>query len=95
MSSICIERRDRNQVKMDARRIETTGGMIGDLILSGEQLGENPPLKGGQEQIKCQAFQLIRVFGTHRGFEKTRAEKNPQNLANPRSSLGDSLPDTF
>ncbi len=41
MSSICMERRDRNQVKIEARRIETTGGMIGDLITSGEQIREN------------------------------------------------------
>ena len=33
---ICIARRDRNQVKTDARRTETMGGMIGDLILKGE-----------------------------------------------------------
>jgi hypothetical protein len=36
MSSIYMARRDRNQAKMDARRIETTGGMIGELIVSGE-----------------------------------------------------------
>jgi hypothetical protein len=44
------------------------GGMIGDLISSGERIRENPPLKGGHDQIKCQEFQLIRVFGTDRWF---------------------------
>jgi hypothetical protein len=42
------------------------GGMIGDLISSDERIRENPPLKDGHDQIKCQEFQLIRVFVTDR-----------------------------
>jgi hypothetical protein len=40
------------------------GGMIGNLIASGGRLRDNPSLKGDHGQSKCQALQLIRVFGT-------------------------------
>jgi hypothetical protein len=61
-----MERRDRNQVKTDARRTETTGGMISDLMLRGEPIRDPPSLKGDQGRSQCQGFQLIRVFGTLR-----------------------------
>ncbi len=59
-----MARRERNHVPMDARRTETTGGMIADLIARGERKRENPSLKSDHGQNKCQEFQLIRVFGT-------------------------------
>jgi hypothetical protein len=59
-----MERRDRNQVVVEARRIETMGGMIGNLIASGERIRDNLSLKGDYGQSKCQELQLIRVFGT-------------------------------
>jgi hypothetical protein len=62
-----MERRDRNQVVVEARRLETMGGMIGNLIASGEQIREKPSLKGDHDRRKCQDFQLIRVFGTDNG----------------------------
>jgi hypothetical protein len=61
-----MERRDRNQVVVEAKRIETMGGMIGNLIASGGRIQDNPLLKGDHGQSKCQALQLIRVFGTDR-----------------------------
>ena len=60
-----MDTRERNQAVMEASRIETTRGMIGDLLLSGEQLRDDPSLKGAHGRDECQAFQLIRVFGTH------------------------------
>jgi hypothetical protein len=67
-----MARRDGNQVKTDTSRIETTGGMIGDLILRGEQVGEHPSLKSDHDRSTCQAFQLIRVFGTDSLWVSTR-----------------------
>jgi hypothetical protein len=40
-----MARRDRNQIKIEARRIKTTDSMIGDLIARGEAIWENLPLK--------------------------------------------------
>ena len=51
---------------MDESRIETTQGMIGDLITRGRRRQEAASLKGDQGRCKCQAFQLIWVFGTDR-----------------------------
>jgi hypothetical protein len=56
---------------MDARRIETTRGMIGDLIAKGEWIREQALCKGDHGRGKCQEFQLIRVFGIHK-FERDR-----------------------
>jgi hypothetical protein len=75
------------------------GGMIGDLISSGERIRGNPPLKDGHDQINYQAFQLIRVFGTHReSFEPmnhaeslsipTQSSAYWHHSAQPMSSLG-------
>ncbi len=59
-----MERRDRNQTKIEARRTETTGGMIADLFARGERIRDNASLKDDHGQDKCQEFQLFRVFGT-------------------------------
>src|SRR5262245_14225578 len=75
MSSICMERRDRNQVVVEARRIETMGGMIRDLLARGGRIWDNPSLKGDHGQSKCQALQPIRVFGTDRGRGKVWARQ--------------------
>jgi hypothetical protein len=64
MISICMERRERNQVMIYARRAETTGGTIADLIARCEWIQDNASLKHDHGQSKCQEFQLIRVFGT-------------------------------
>jgi hypothetical protein len=40
MNSIFIGRCERNQLAMDASRMETTDGMIRDLIARGEQIRE-------------------------------------------------------
>jgi predicted RNase H-like HicB family nuclease len=66
-----MESRDRNQVKMDARRTEMTRDMIGDLQARGEQLRHTTSLKDDHGRGKCQIFQLIRVFGTDRGAVDT------------------------
>jgi hypothetical protein len=45
MSSSCMERRERNQVKTEVRRTETMGGMIRDLLAISERKRDNPWLK--------------------------------------------------
>jgi len=60
-----MERRDRNQVEMEVMRIATMGGMIKNPLSSGEQIWEIPSLKHDHDWSRCQAFQSIRVFGTH------------------------------
>ena len=59
-----MARRDRNQVAIDVSRIETTRGMIRDLMATGERIRETALLKGDHGQDKCQEFQLIRTIGT-------------------------------
>jgi hypothetical protein len=51
---------------MDASRIETTRGVIGDLITRGEQIQEMALSKDDHGRGKCQEFQPIRIFGTHK-----------------------------
>jgi hypothetical protein len=63
---IYMERRERNHVAMEARRITTTHGMFGDLIARGERIRELALCKSDYGRDKCQEVQLIRVFGTHR-----------------------------
>src|SRR5215471_9277883 len=60
MSSICMERRERNHVAKDTRRIEMTRRMIGNPMARGAQT-----FKNDHGWRKCQAFQLFLVFGTH------------------------------
>jgi hypothetical protein len=45
MHSIFIGRCDRNQLAMDASRMETTNGMTRDLIARGEQIWETYRLR--------------------------------------------------
>jgi hypothetical protein len=59
-------RRDWNQVKRDARRAVTTGGLRGNLITKDRQIRERPLLEMGRGRIKCQEFQLILLFETYR-----------------------------
>jgi len=61
-----MERRDRNQVEMEVMRIATMGGMIRKPLSGGEQIREIPSLKNDHDWSRCQVFQPIRVFGTHR-----------------------------
>jgi hypothetical protein len=61
-----MERRERNQVKTEARRTDTMGGVIRDLISKGERKRDNLSLKSDHGWSKCQEVQLIRVFGTDR-----------------------------
>ena len=68
MSSICNDIRERNQVVMDVSRIETTRGMISDLIARGEWIRERARCKGEHSRGECQEFQLLQVFGTHRAL---------------------------
>ena len=63
---LAMERRDRNQVEMEAMRIATMGGMIRNPILSSEQIREIASLKHDHDWSRCQEFQPMRVFGTHR-----------------------------
>jgi hypothetical protein len=51
---------------MDVSRMKTTDGMIRALLTSGKQIRETALLQGDYGRDKCQVFQLIRVFGTHR-----------------------------
>lgn len=50
---------------MEAMRITTMGGMISNPISNDEQIREIPSLKNDHDWSRCQAFQPIRVFGTH------------------------------
>jgi transposase len=51
---------------MDASRIETTRGTIGDLITRGERIRETASFKDAHGRRKCQEIQPIRIFGTDR-----------------------------
>jgi hypothetical protein len=66
MIGLCMERRDRNQVMIDVRRAETTGGMSADLLARGERIRDKASLNNDDVQRKCQEVQLIRVFGRDR-----------------------------
>ena len=58
------------------------GGMIGNLLASGERIWDNPSLKSDHSQSKCQELQLIRVFGTDKGHRPVWF-RHPYRLANP------------
>jgi hypothetical protein len=83
-----MEQRERNQVMMYARRAETTGGMIADLLARCEQIQDNASLKNDYDQTKCQEFQLIRVFGTDREVRHSICT-NPSSASS--SGTGDSV----
>ena len=63
-----MDTRKRNHVPMNVSRMETTGGMMRALLTNGEQMWETVQWQGDYGRDKCQVFQLIRVFGTHRRF---------------------------
>ena len=60
-----MARRERNQVKIEARKTGTTGGMIRDLVARGESTRETLALKDDLDQYRSQEIQPFRVFGAH------------------------------
>jgi hypothetical protein len=52
------------------------GGMMGNLIASGEPIRDKPSLKRDHGQSECQELQLIRVFGTDRRETDRHSRQN-------------------
>ncbi len=65
--------------------METTGGMIADLIARGERIRDNALLKGDHGRSKCQEFQQIRVFDT---------DKPQRHIEKPIVNLSQTLSQT-